>query len=63
MKTQPGKFFQMRASEEFTRKLDTLRKREDDLPSRAELMRRLVDRALRMAELKTAYTTFPVDRR
>lgn len=46
MKTDPGKFFQMRASDEFTHNLDKLRKREPDLPSRAELLRRLVDRAL-----------------
>jgi len=35
--------FQMRASEEFLRKLDDWRRLQRDLPSRAEAIRRLVD--------------------
>ena len=47
MRTDPDKFFQMRISKEFMMGVDELRKMEDDLPTRAELLRRLVDRALK----------------
>ncbi len=33
-----------RLSSELLRKLDMLRKREDDLPTRGEMLRRLIDR-------------------
>jgi hypothetical protein len=42
MKTEPGKFFQMRTSQAFLIELDKLRKLQDDLPTRAEMLRRLV---------------------
>lgn len=53
MKTEPDKFFQMRTSESFVRDLDRLRKLEDDLPSRADMLRRLVERALHRKDRKT----------
>jgi hypothetical protein len=37
--------FHMRIYQETWRKLDSLRKKEEDFPSRAEMIRRLVDRA------------------
>ena len=37
----------MRVSEDFLRDLDELRKRQDDLPSRSEMIRRLVEEALK----------------
>ena len=40
----------MRVSEEFLRDLDELRKRQDDLPSRSEMIRRLVEEALKKSE-------------
>lgn len=44
---EPTRFdtFSMRADAEFLRRLDELRRREPDLPSRAEMVRRLVDAA------------------
>ena len=39
------KQFQMRVSEDFNPKVDALRKAEKDLPSRSEMVKRLVDRA------------------
>ena len=39
----------MRVSEDFLRDLDELRKRQDDLPSRSEMIRRLVEEALKEA--------------
>jgi len=36
----------MRISAEMMATLDELRKREDDLPSRSEMVRRLIDRAM-----------------
>lgn len=53
MKTEPDKFFQMRTSESFLRDVDTLRRREPDLPSRADMVRRLVERALQAGESAT----------
>lgn len=50
MKTEPDKFFQMRTSESFLRDVDALRRRESDLPSRADMVRRLVERALQSGE-------------
>ena len=35
--------FEMRVSDEFLSMLDDLRKNENDLPSRAEMLRRLVE--------------------
>jgi hypothetical protein len=46
MRTDPGKFFQMRISKQFLDNVDELRKKEVDLPTRAELIRRLVAREL-----------------
>ena len=48
-KTDPGTNFHMRATEDFLRSLDALRLREGlqgPIPSRAEMIRILVDRAL-----------------
>ena len=40
--------FQMRVSEEFLRMVDDWRRRQKDLPSRAEAIRRLVELAVRL---------------
>jgi hypothetical protein len=40
--------FQMRVSEEFLRTVDDWRRRQKDLPSRAEAIRRLVELAVRL---------------
>ena len=40
-----NKWLQVRVDEEFERKLDRLRKAEPDLPSKSEMVNRLVDRA------------------
>lgn len=53
MKTEPDKFFQMRTTDAFLRNVDVLRKREDDLPSRADMLRRLVDRSLAFSAAET----------
>ena len=42
--TKPG-VFQMRVDTAFGKQLDDLRKAQDDLPSRAEMIRRLVEAA------------------
>lgn len=42
---QNPKVFQMRVDPAFTAKVDALRKAADDLPSRADVIRRLVDEA------------------
>jgi hypothetical protein len=41
------KTFQMRVSEDFLRAIDDWRRKQPDLPSRAEAIRRLVEMALR----------------
>jgi hypothetical protein len=46
MSGQHLKVFQMRASEEFLRRIDDWRREQPDLPSRAESIRRLVEIAL-----------------
>lgn len=45
MAEQKTRIFQMRTDQEFTRQLDVVREREDDVPSRAEMLRRLVSEA------------------
>jgi len=40
------KVFQMRASEEWLRKIDDWRRQQSDIPSRAEAIRRLVEAGL-----------------
>lgn len=40
------KLFQMRTTADFLRRLDDWRRRQADLPSRSEAIRRLVDAAL-----------------
>ena len=47
------KTFQMRVSEGFLRDIDDWRRKQPDLPSRAEAIRRLVDQALRADSAKT----------
>jgi hypothetical protein len=39
--------FQMRASEEWLKQIDDWRRKQPDLPSRAEAIRRLVEKALK----------------
>ena len=43
--------FEMRVSEEFFRKLDDWRRKQPDLPGRAEAIRRLVELALIVEKL------------
>lgn len=45
MKTDPDKFFQMRVNDAFLKSVDELRRMEVDLPTRADMLRRLVERA------------------
>ena len=40
-----GQSFSFRPGQETLKQLDILRKKEDDLPSRGEMLRRLVERA------------------
>jgi hypothetical protein len=47
MALRNDKTFQMRASEEWLRRIDDWRRLQPDLPGRAEAIRRLVDKALR----------------
>jgi hypothetical protein len=42
------RLFQMRVSEQFLRMVDDWRRRQIDLPSRAEAIRRLVELAIKM---------------
>ncbi len=44
------KTFQMRASEEFLRRVDDWRRGQNDLPSRAEAIRRLIELGLKAAD-------------
>jgi hypothetical protein len=46
MVLQNDKQFQMRVSEDFLRMIDDWRRKQPDLPSRAETIRRLVEQAL-----------------
>jgi metal-responsive CopG/Arc/MetJ family transcriptional regulator len=46
MTSKNDKQFQMRVSEEFLETLDNWRRKQDDLPGRAEAIRRLVEQAL-----------------
>jgi hypothetical protein len=45
--------FQMRVSEEFLRTLDDWRRKQPDLPSRAESIRRLVNQAVKAPDTKS----------
>lgn len=49
-----ARVFQMRTDEEFTRQLDELRRVEKDLPTRAEMLRRLVSTAFERMEARAA---------
>ena len=40
---------QLRVDEAFIKSLDILRRREDDIPSRSEMIRRLTERAAKAA--------------
>ena len=44
------KVFQMRSSEEFLRRIDDWRRQQDDIPSRAEAIRRLIELGLESAK-------------
>lgn len=46
--------FQMRVTEEFVKKLDDWRRKQPDLPSRAEAIRRLVEAGLKRGKSATA---------
>ena len=43
----------MRVTEEFLRTLDDWRRKQPDLPSRAESIRRLVDQAVKASDTKS----------
>ena len=45
VKEKEGRSFTFRVTEETLKKLDDLRKKETDLPTRGEMLRRLVERA------------------
>jgi len=45
--------FQMRVTEEFLRKVDDWRRKQPDLPSRAEAIRRLVEQAINASDTKS----------
>lgn len=49
MASMNDKVFQMRASEEFLRKIDNWRRLQKDIPSRAEAIRQLIERGLNAA--------------
>ena len=44
---QKSQRFELRVSEDFLRAIDDWRRQQPDLPSRAEAIRRLVEKALR----------------
>jgi hypothetical protein len=44
--------FQMRVTEEFLRTVDDWRRKQPDLPSRAEAIRRLVDQAVKPSQTR-----------
>jgi hypothetical protein len=44
------KLLQMRSTEEFIRRIDDWRRAQDDLPSRSEAIRRLVDLGLKASQ-------------
>jgi hypothetical protein len=44
-KSKEGRSFSFRVTEETLKKIDALRRKEADLPTRGEMLRRLVDRA------------------
>lgn len=46
MTLKNDKQFQMRVSDDFLKKIDDWRRKQPDLPGRAESVRRLVERAL-----------------
>ena len=54
MANPPGRIqdrpFQMRVTEEFLRTIDDWRRKQPDLPSRAEAIRRLVDLGIKAPE-------------
>ena len=50
--TGKNKWLQVRVDEEFERKLDDLRRAESDLPSKSEMINRLVDRACEKLDSK-----------
>jgi metal-responsive CopG/Arc/MetJ family transcriptional regulator len=50
--SEPKKPFPVRLDEEDLRMIDELRRIEDDIPTRSEMVRRLIHRAARAAEKK-----------
>jgi hypothetical protein len=53
------KVFQMRATDEFLRRIDDWRRRRPELPSRAEAIRRLIEAGLRAEAAPVSETTAP----
>ena len=51
--------FQMRASEEWLRRVDDWRRKQDELPPRAEAIRRLVDLGIKASEAEASPSTAP----
>lgn len=47
---QKSERFELRVSEEFLKKVDDWRRKQPDLPPRAEAIRRLVEQGLKMEE-------------
>jgi hypothetical protein len=52
MAAEKDRWFQMRADERFFEKLDFIRKQQEDLPNRAEMVRRLIDEKMVAISLK-----------
>jgi hypothetical protein len=48
---EKGRWFQMRVDDRFFELLDRLRKNETDLPSRADMVRRLVEEKIKQISL------------
>jgi len=51
-----GRIFQMRASDAFLKSVDAWRRKQPDLPTRSEAIRKLVEQALRSASTKPTST-------
>lgn len=54
MAAEKDQHFQMRTSREFMKLIDDWRRKQPDLPSRAEAIRRLVDAALKADRARRA---------
>lgn len=52
MKTERGRLYHMVVSDDFVQRIDDWRRRQHDIPSRAEAIRRLVSRGLDAEEIQ-----------